>query len=76
MSDQTKGAPEEEPARTQAIHLSDRKGRSLVSVFVRADDSFQVVDERGNNRNLLIDTLVAKEPPAPEAPVKTLEAFT
>lgn len=57
--------------RVQALHVSDKLGNALVSVFVFADDSFQVVDERKGARAVIMDT----REKAPAAPVKTLEAF-
>jgi hypothetical protein len=63
--------PEGEP-RVQSILVSDKRGRSLVSVYVRADDTFQVVDERGGSRLLLMDTKETEKARMPRAQQRLL----
>lgn len=55
-------SPGQKDRPAQAIHLSGKNGRSLVSVFVWHDDTFQVVDERGGARASIIDTHEAAKP--------------
>lgn len=47
----------------QSIHIDDRKGRRLLAVFIYQDDTFQIVDERGDNRKVVIDTHQPKNNP-------------
>lgn len=65
-----------EDTRTQSTHISDRRGNPLVSVFVFADDTFQVVDERGSNRRVVLDThigpRVSVRTPAPKVTQEAL----
>ena len=53
-----------------ATHYSDQQGRALLSVFIRHDGTFQVVDERGGQRKVLADF-----DGEPKAKAATLEAF-
>lgn len=49
----------EKDVPAQAIHLSGKNRRNLISIFIWHDDTFQVVDERGGARATIIDTHTA-----------------
>lgn len=54
--------PWEKDVPAQALHISGKNRRALISVFVWHDDTFQVVDERLGARATIIDTHEAAKP--------------